>query len=317
LLFVDTRWDGNHGIGRFARETTSRLGIPFEPLRGGGKPSAVLDAALPSRLRLRSSDLLYSPGYNCGPSRARQILTIHDLIHLDDGGQASLAKHTYYERLVKPIVKRAGLVLTVSETSRQRTMSWIQDPSVDVRVVGNGSSDAFTPVGTRNTYADPTFLYVGNLRSHKNVPVVLRALAQRPDYRLIMVVPDVDEARELVGLFGLVARVEIRSGLGDLDLAQLYRSVTATLVPSTLEGFGLPALETFLSGTPAIYWAGCESVAEISNGHGIAIAAAGDAEEWAAALDASLTGGTVPAEQWRSRYDWASVGDAVTRALSE
>ena len=318
MLYVDTRWDGNHGIGRFARETTSRLGIPFAPLQGGGKPSAPLDAVLPARLRLRRSDLVYSPGYNCGFSRARQILTIHDLIHLDDGGQSSIAKRVYYERLVKPVVKKAGLVLTVSETSRRRALAWIDDPTVEVRVVGNGSSDAFTPVGPTDNYTSPTFLYVGNLRSHKNVPVILRALVQRPDYRLMMVVPDVDEALGLVAEFGLTGRVEVRTGLGDAELALLYRSVTATLVPSTLEGFGLPALETFLCGTPAIYWSGCESVEEISNGSGIAIANATDVDEWTSALDASADGvEIVAAEQWRQRYDWSAVGQAVTRALVE
>lgn len=318
MLYVDTRWDGNHGIGRFARETTSRLGIPFRPLQGGGKPSAAQDAVLPARLRLHSSDLLYSPGYNCGLSRARQILTIHDLIHLDDGGQASLAKRVYYERLVKPVVKRAGLALTVSETSRRRAMEWIGDPAVEVRVVGNGSSDAFSPDGPKNAHNSPTFLYVGNLRSHKNVPVVLRALAQRPEYRLVMVVPDVEEARELVASFGLDRRVDVLSGLGDRELAELYRSVEATLVPSTLEGFGLPALETFLCGTPAIYWSGCESVAEISNGSGIAIQNATDVDEWSAALDAAVTGDEIVlAEDWRRRYDWDRVGQLVTSALAE
>lgn len=317
LLFVDTRWDGNHGIGRFARETTARLGVPFQPLASSGRPSAPQDAVLPARLRLRGSDLLYSPGYNCGLSRAPQVVTIHDLIHLDDGGQVSLAKRVYYERLVKPVAKRAGLVLTVSETSRLRTIEWLGDPAVEVRVVGNGSSEAFTPDGPKIDLTAPTFLYVGNLRSHKNVPVVLRALALRPAYRLIMVVPDIDEAEALAAGFGVRDQVDARSGLGDSELAELYRSVVGTLLPSTLEGFGLPALESFLCGTPTIYWSGCESVAEISAGSGIAISAAADAEEWAAALDHAITAsGNVPAEAWRRRYDWDLVGQAVTAALS-
>lgn len=321
MLFVDTRWNGNHGIGRFAREVSTRLPTDFESLRGGVKPSSPLDVVLPSRMVLKPEDVVYSPGYNCGLTRASQLLTIHDLIHLDDLGQSSQAKNFYYERLIKPVIKRAGLAFTVSESSRSRAAEWLNDDAVEIRVVGNGSSDAFHPDGDSIPRPQPTFLYVGNLRTHKNVEVLFRALAQRPEYRLDLVTPNADEARQLAQKFGVLHQVTSFSGVEDRELASLYRGAVATLMPSLFEGFGFPALESFLCGTPVLYWTGCASVAEISNGSGIAIQDASSSEEWAHAMDRSIAESTqllrVPASAWRERYDWNTVARNVDTALAE
>lgn len=320
LLYVDSRWNGNHGIGRFSREVGSRISAEFVALRGNLRPSSAADPILPARLRLKRSDVLYSPSYNCGPTRATQIITIHDLIHLDDPGESSRAKSVYYKRLVKPVVQRAGIVLTVSESSRDRLIEWLNDDAVDVRVIGNGSSPAFHPLPGQVLTDHPTFLYVGNLRSHKNVGVVLEALRQRPDYRLVMVTPSREEASTLADRHRVRGQVSTLSGLSDDELAVLYRGAQATLMPSLLEGFGFPALESFLCDTPVVYWSGCASVAEISDGSGIGVADASNPDEWATAMDRASADREslllASAGHWRERYDWGAVAARVNDVLA-
>ncbi|WP_172829747.1 glycosyltransferase family 4 protein [Microterricola viridarii] len=319
MLFVDTRWRGDHGIGRFAREVSARLTLPYETLTERGRPSSPLDAVTRARLKLGTNDVIYSPGYNCGPSRATTIVTIHDLIHLDDPAQASAAKRLYYELVVKPVVRRAGLALTVSEAARERIEEWIDDDSVQVRVVGNGSSEAFRPGPPRETSAAPHFLYVGNLRPHKNVPVLMQALALRPEYRLTLVVKDSVEARQLAKKFEVAGQIEVVEHVDDEGLAALYRAATATLFPSKLEGFGFPALESYLCGTPVVYWEGCRSIAGISDGSGVAVESDSDAEAWASAMDNAVNNHSTlmlaPAEQWRTRFGWDAVASSVESAL--
>lgn len=319
MLYVDTRWRGDNGIGRFSREVTTRLVTPYRELTASGRPSSALDVASFARMRLAAGDVLYSPGYNSGPTRATSILTIHDLIHLDDPAQASSAKSLYYERVVKPTVKKAGLVLTVSDTSRERIASWLDDASVDIHVVGNGSSEAFTPAASGKLVGDPTFLYVGNLRSHKNVGVLMAALRRRPGYRMTVVTSDGAEAMQLAAQHGVAAQVEAVHGVDDQALAELYRGATATLFPSTLEGFGFPALESFLCGTPVVYWSGCAAIAEIAGPSGLAVDDARSGEAWADALDLVAHGParlmTEPAESWRTRFDWDAVARRVELAL--
>lgn len=318
---MDTRWNGNHGIGRFSREVSSRISQPFAQLQGRTRPSSALDVMSPARLMLGRDDLLLSPAYNCGPTRARQILTIHDLIHLDDNEQASRAKSAYYERIVRPVIVKSKVLLTVSDASRARAISWLRDDSVDVKVVGNGSSAAFAPSTGQVSSGPPTFLYVGNLRTHKNVDVVLKALRLRPDFRLIMVTPDSHASLKAAAEHGVREQVVALSGIVDEELAELYGHCTATLMPSTLEGFGFPALESFLCGTPVIYWAGCESVAEISDGSGIAVMDAASPNDWADAMDVATDGRAslmrAPASRWRERYDWEQVAGRIDLVISE
>ena len=176
MLYVDQRWSGNHGIGRFSYEVCSRLPYAYEWLTDDGSPVSPFDVMTPARLRLTSKDTVYSPGYNAGISRATQLVTLHDLIHLEGRGARSVFQRAYYERVVRPTVERAGSVFTVSNTSARVIQDWLTNKDVHVVNVGNGCSEVFTPEGDLPLEPRPYFLYVGNLKSHKNFDVVLRAL---------------------------------------------------------------------------------------------------------------------------------------------
>lgn len=112
-LYVDERYTGHHGIARYATEVLSRLQLDWERLPVGGNPTsprAVLDRGwrVP-----HSEDLIYSPGFGSGFSWARQILTIHDLIHFHGKGSRARAQRAYYERVVRLAIRRAGHVFTL------------------------------------------------------------------------------------------------------------------------------------------------------------------------------------------------------------
>ncbi|RIX26607.1 glycosyltransferase family 4 protein [Amnibacterium setariae] len=318
MIVVDGRWTGRHGIARFAGEVVARLPWAAE-VRADVPPTSPRDVLSTWRLRLGRQDVVYSPGFNAGLTRARQILTLHDLIHLDEPAERSKAKEAYYEAVVRPAVRRAGIVLTVSETSKARIETWLGPSSrVEVVEVGNGCAPAFLG-GSTPPPGRGRFLYVGNLKPHKNVEVLFRSLALRTANRLTLVTADVHRAEALAQRHGVVDRVEVRSGLTDAELAEVYRRHDAVLMPSLLEGFGLPALEAVASGRRVGYSSGCASVAEIVGGEGVAVGSAGDAEEWAQAMDRLLEAGpsSVAADPaWRDRYDWGSVSRRVERAVT-
>jgi glycosyltransferase involved in cell wall biosynthesis len=105
----------------------------------------------------------------------------------------------------------------------------------------------------------PYLLFVGNLRPHKNLPVLLRAfealrLGQRLD---LVLVGQTDGFRTSAGavLHGLQAQwpgVHHLGPLSDPELRHLMRHAEALVMPSLYEGFGLPALEAMASGCPVI-----------------------------------------------------------------
>jgi glycosyltransferase involved in cell wall biosynthesis len=317
MLLVDRRWRGTHGIARFAQEVVARLPLTFTDLRGPSDALSPLDLLNPYRLRLRPGDTLYTPGFNAGLTVARQVLTLHDLIHLDDPHERSTAKRLYYDRIVRPAVRRARVVLTVSPTSQRVVRSWIADDRVDVVDVGNGCAEVFFSSAEIPPPSPNAFAYVGNLKPHKNPRVAFEAIARLPDATLTVVTHDADAARALAAEAGITSRTRVVSGCTDAELRDIYAGSVALLLPSLSEGFGLPAVEAIAVGRPVVHWAGCEPVSYIVGAHGIAVDDAHDAEAWAAALQRLATGSTssVRPDGWRARYSWDAVAGRVADVL--
>jgi glycosyltransferase involved in cell wall biosynthesis len=315
MILADTRWSGVHGIGRYASEVLPRLTVDWSALEVGGRPSDPQDF-----LRVRrtpAGQTIYSPGYNGFLARSPQVVTVHDLIHLHPTTDRRAVYLAHYTAVLRPIIRRNRLVLTVSETSKRAIEEWVDDDRVRVVNAGNGLSDAFHPGETPATDGSrPYFLYVGNLRAHKNVDVVFRALARVPEAKLVVVMNDREGAERRAAEHGVADRVEVRSGLTDPELADLYRGAVATVFPSLVEGFGLPAVESIACGTPVIFWEGCESIAEISRGQGFPVADAQDDLAWADALRTALAErprATAPA----ASYSWDRTAAIVSQTLQE
>ncbi|CAH0256198.1 glycosyltransferase family 4 protein [Plantibacter cousiniae (nom. nud.)] len=313
MILADTRWSGVHGIGRYASEVLPRLSVEWSALEVGGRPSQPQDFLRVRRAPRGAS--IYSPGYNGFIARIPQVVTIHDLIHLHPTTPRRSVYAAHYATVLRPLVRRNRLVLTVSETSKRVIEEWVNDDRVRVVNAGNGLSAAFRIHGPSEA-AGPYFLYVGNLRAHKNLDVVLKALAQTDDCRLVVVMNDRDGAIRRAAEFGVAERVDVRSGLTDDALAALYRGAVATVFPSLVEGFGLPAAESIACGTPVIFWEGCESIAEISRGQGVSIADAHDDLEWARALSATLAD-RPQASEFAAEYSWDKTADLVSTTLRE
>lgn len=315
-VLVDDRYRGTHGIGRYAAEVLPRLALPWESLHLGGSPFSAVDAFRSVGRATARDALVYSPGYGALLRARRQLLTLHDLIQLSTPGLGRWKFAAYYSGPVRDVVRRTGVVLTVSETSARALRSWVNDDDVEIVNAGNGCSDAFHPRAGALQQSDPYVLFVGNGRAHKNLDVVLDALASARDVRLVAVAPEREIADlETRATHRLIdARVRWVSGLDDESLADLYRGASATVMPSTLEGFGLPALESIRCGTPVLHWAGCESVAEIVGDRGHAVSSPDDAQEWAHALAEAVAAPrrVVPPEG----YDWNRTAAIISQTIA-
>lgn len=319
MLYVDQRWVGKHGIGRFAAEVLAGISINYKELGAKGSASSPADLINPARTRLGQKDVLYSPGYNAGVSRALQVLTLHDLIHLNSQGPKAQFRRSYYELVIRPAVRRAGSLLTVSETSAKYIRQWLDDPAIEIVNVGNGCSDVFQELAEYQNERTDYFLFVGNLKKHKNFEVILEALKLRPNARLVAVINDRLNAEKVIVAHGLQNRVEILGDLTDEALADLYRGSSGVLLPSVLEGFGLPAVESLACGRPVAFFAGCESVAEIVGSYGVPVSSHDSSEEWATAMDEleRLRGSFIaPPNAWREQFRWANVSSRVETHLA-
>ena len=120
--------------------------------------------------------------------------------------------------------------------------------------VGNGVGPPFQPEEPRRQPGYPYVLYVGNSRPHKGLSSLLLAFqgTRSADLRLVLAGHISAEISRRVDSLGIGRRTEIISSPTDEDLACLYRGALCLVLPSLVEGFGLPALEGMACGTPVI-----------------------------------------------------------------
>jgi len=118
-----------------------------------------------------------------------------------------------------------------------------------------------TPLATnRAPAAEPTFLFVGALDSHKQPELAVAALAEfrrvHAAGRLRFIGPSAPEQRARLGRqatsLDVAESVCFEGRVSDEELDAAFATATALLSTSRVEGFGLPGVEAVLRGVPVI-----------------------------------------------------------------
>jgi glycosyltransferase involved in cell wall biosynthesis len=253
-IHLDTRWCGEHGIGRFSAELVKRL--PHTLLDVRGRPMSPLDPFRLSWMNFPDGALFLSPGYNAPLySKTPYIFTIHDLNHIDRPENSSFFKNLYYRLVLSRLCHRASAILTVSEFSKKRIIDFFGVNPERVVNVGNGVDESFTFEGEVYSINTDYILCVSNRRGHKNEFRLLAAFANA-DLPKNLKLLFTGEATQLIISnalsLGISDRIVFTGKVSENDLASLYRGAVFMVFPSLYEGFGLPIVEAFASGTPVI-----------------------------------------------------------------
>lgn len=266
----DSRWFGDHGIGRFAREVYNRL-AGYRTACFSGSPWNASDVFTTSwRLREQRPSFYFTPGYNAPVACPCPFaLTVHDLNHLATPGQSTPLKRLYYRAVLKPAIHRAAVTLTVSEFSRAAIVAWAGVAADKVVNVSNGVSPAFRRDGpVYQTGTKPYLLGIASAKQHKNQDGLLSGYAasrSRRDFDLLLLGSNNPSAQETLARLGIGDSVRFLGRLNDEDFASVYRGATGFLFVSRYEGFGLPIVEAMACGTPVIT-AGVSAMPEVAAG---------------------------------------------------
>jgi len=198
------------------------------------------------------------------PERTKLLLIVHDLITFEQYRNVGIRFRwllRYWRSLTSASIRRAFLIITVSEYSREQILG--RFPKARVVVLPNSISESWyvrqnaISVRDRENY----ILMVSAMSPHKNLDRGLQAYSAY--------VSDVGGSSAdlwVVGIsktnaanlqprlreLGVSERVHFMPYLSEPELQRLYRKAKALLIPSLMEGFGIPVLEAMASGTPVI-----------------------------------------------------------------
>jgi glycosyltransferase involved in cell wall biosynthesis len=223
--------------------------------------------SLPYLLHKWRAEVFLAP-YNTAPllipKRTKLILVLHDLILLEPFRAPSLRRrmnNRLRRFLIPKAVSRAHIVLTVSSYSRQQILQ--RFPSARVEVIPCSIARSwFAGKDVRKLDERENYILAvtGNV-PHKNPRRALEGYAAFvaqsdrsvvPHLRLVGVSDSVKEFRRCAEALQIADLVHIEPYLSESQLQDLYRRARAVLVPSLMEGFGIPVLEAMASGTPVI-----------------------------------------------------------------
>ena len=222
-------------------------------------------------LAAKGCDLLHIPHYNVPLlRRGPMVASIHDVIHITDAEYRASVKAWIYARPVFSLVARkAEHIITVSEYSKAQIIERLGVAASKVSAIYNGVNGNFQPLDRKKAFQsvsealeihEPYLLYVGSLKRYKNVSTLLKAFAvlrARRDIpqRLLILgddVPRMDVLAEECLQLGIRDRTDfVRQVCQDL-LPSVYAAADLLVMPSKIEGFGLPVLEAMACGTPVV-----------------------------------------------------------------
>jgi glycosyltransferase involved in cell wall biosynthesis len=214
-------------------------------------------------------DVLHAPDFVLPPTRARTILTVHDLTFMVRPESADARLRRYLMAAVPRSLRRADRVLVDSLATAADLERLLGVAGPHVRLLYPGVDPRFQPLPAsaiepvRAELGLPAhfLLFVGTLEPRKNVPRLIAAFAQvaaDPQYAdLHLVIAGrrgwlYDEIFAAVERLGLHTRVQFLDFVADQQLPALYNLARAFVYPSLYEGFGFPALEALACGTPVV-----------------------------------------------------------------
>ena len=266
-------------------------------------------------------DVAHSLALTPAPSRAPQVVTLHDVLPVTHPDLYPPETVTRFRSELAG-ARRAALVVTTCEATAQEISRVAGVPRDRVVVAAPGPSH---PVerGLTAVPDEPYVLAVGQITPRKGFDVLAAAAALLGERcpRVLVAGPDwwrSAEVRATIDSNDRLGRVELLGPVSDVTLGSLYRGATLVCHTSRAEGFGLTCLEAMAAGAPLVA-TDLPSVRELVDAAAVLVEV-GDASQLAGAISELLGDPDERAslgEAGRRRaaqFSWLRTADSVVGA---
>jgi glycosyltransferase involved in cell wall biosynthesis len=270
----------------------------------------------------RGADLLHVPHYNAPLLyRGKLLVTIHDLIPITDATfKWTVPSNIYARPMLNLVVRKAEHIVTNSEFTKNEIVEHLRVSPAKITAIHLGVSPHFCRRDHQEGAARvagalglnrPYLLFVGNLMPHKNLKTLIRAFALlRARKALEQELLIVGDSRRWRTRFlsepqkqGVAEVVRFVPHVGYEMLPWVYAAADLFILPSFIEGFGLPVLEAMACGTPVV----CSRAASLPEVAGDAAEyfEPSSAEDLAAAIERVLNSRERQTELWQKGVERA------------
>ncbi|MBK9270280.1 MAG: glycosyltransferase family 4 protein [Saprospiraceae bacterium] len=225
--------------------------------------------SVPRFLKNHEVDLFLSPdGYLSLAANIPQLMVFHDLAYLHYPDQISWTVRNYYRYFVPKFMRKASLVFAVSQATKDDIIQQLHVPSEKILLAYNGCKDEFHAISldkrekvrARVSHGAPYLLFVGAMHPRKNLVNLVKAFTifknrQFSDIKLLLVGRKAWMNRELERT---ISQSPYRNDIIHLnylekaELSEITASAEALIMPSYLEGFGVPVLEALYCDVPVM-----------------------------------------------------------------
>ena len=223
----------------------------------------------PVVLRRAGVDLLHALAFIAPlASPCPFVTTVYDLSFLRYPAAFRPFNRWYLANFTGHSVKRARVVITISDSTRQDVINFYHAPPERVQTIYCGVNDHFRPLPAAEVSAFKTrqglpgsfVLFLGTLEPRKNIEGLIRAYARwrarEPGAPPLVIAGGRGwyhaKIFELVKQLDLTQTVLFPGYVPEPDKPLWYNAAALFVYPSLFEGFGLPVLEAMACGTPVI-----------------------------------------------------------------
>jgi alpha-1,3-rhamnosyl/mannosyltransferase len=282
--------------------------------------------------QVRKVDIVHETYFgNIGNVKGLKVSTIHDVIPMDFPEYFNFMNRNLSSINFKRQVKHSDHLICDSRFTKQRVMELARVPEERISVIGCGSNAPDYDVKATTTWpiggiigrGTAYCLFIGNIEPRKNLETLVEAWRSVRKVRddVVLVVagaknyladPILERAQEDLG-----ANFVYLGPVSEADKWSLIHHARMLVFPSFYEGFGIPVIEAYSAGTPAVFSRN-SSLTELALDERQLFDAHSPSEMATSILDvlsdrAWVDALTAEASRWVEDYTWDSVAKQTAK----